>query len=155
MIDNINNCLSKTEMIGYKKICNESYHDNLIAELEIQGINNCARTGVVDSNYAKFRCSQVKVLSIKHMFTGEEQQVGWSMYDNKFMYTVGEIITIQDYQIDDEICADKGIHFFKTYDAAYYYYNGIFTNFWPNFIKEWNFFNDNGVLIQKREFEKK
>lgn len=126
--------------IGYKKLQN-----GLIAELEILGENNEKRKNVVVKEMAKYRCSEVKVLSITDI-DGILYDIGFSMYKWSFSYEVGKIIKT-NYDTNIENVCSEGIHYFKNKERALRYYETVMSD---NFTGKYEKFYDNGVL----EFEK-
>ena len=79
--------------------------------------NNLSRK-VHDRNHAKYRCKQATVLSIVHKDSNQSVESIQSNYDQNFIYCVGEILTVPDYNDDiDEVCID-GIHFYLTEETA-------------------------------------
>lgn len=71
-------------------------------------LNNLHRTDVRDKNYAKFRCNGAKVVKGN----------GESIYPVDVVYTEGEWVYPDAYDMDpDKVCCG-GIHFFLTRDAA-------------------------------------
>lgn len=94
-------------IIGYKKLKN-----GYIAKLEILGINTQNRPSVKEENqqYAKYRCSIAKVLDI---YKDEEKtNMGVSTYNDKFVYTVGEIIKPDAFDVKKKNVCSSGIHYF-------------------------------------------
>ena len=93
-------------------------------ELLARSGTNETRSGIIDPNYAKFRTDKVKVVSIINVKSGEMMSEDVSNYARNFIYRVGKIISCRDYDFDDTVCS-RGIHYFKTYEAAlsWYYRN--------------------------------
>jgi antitoxin component YwqK of YwqJK toxin-antitoxin module len=126
---------TRSHTIGYKKLRND-----YIAKLRILGQTNEQRDGVVDAMYSKYRTSKVKVLKIYHFKTREEIQEMNSIYDKSFIYRVGEIITIDVYNININMVCGSGIHYFKNEESALLWnmnpkkcnYNGIFKQWYEN-----------------------
>ena len=84
-------------------------------------ITNEGRDGVIDRNYAKFRGNKFFVHSIKHKITGENiSQIENTIFRDKIKYIVGEEISTEFCEDLNIIRAD-GIHFFTSFDAAFYY----------------------------------
>lgn len=104
---------------GYK-----SAGDNyFIVELDIDivnSLNNLNRSGVIDKNYAKYRCSKAYVNRIYNKFTNKETNVVASNYDPSFIYTKDAYVQVSDYEINDNVCAN-GIHFYLCKEAAYFH----------------------------------
>ena len=89
-------------------------------------ITNEGRNGVVDRNYAKFRGNKFFVHSIKHKITNESiSEIENTSYSyKKIKYIVGEEISTEFCENLNKICAE-GIHFFTSFDDAYYYIDNI------------------------------
>ena len=96
--------------IGYKK----AY--NCIIELKItdDALRSSATT-------RKCRCSKAKVLSIIDLANGTSINSVKSEYDNNFIYTVGEIVEVKDFNTDRWVECTSGIHFFITKEEAISY----------------------------------
>ena len=97
-------------------------------------ITNEARNDVVDRNYAKFRGNKFLVHSIKHKITNERiSEIENTEFPDKIKYIVSKEISTEFCENLNEICA-KGIHFFNSFDAAYYYIDNIKNGIY----KEWH-----------------
>ena len=103
-------CPEKGEFIGYKKA------KNCLIELLIleDSKRNSATT-------AKCRCDKAKVLEITDIVTGEKINSVSSEYDENFIYTVGEIIKVDDFDEDRWNECSTGIHFFMNKENAINY----------------------------------
>jgi len=125
-------------MIVYKSAGN-----NIITlELPSNSKNNVERSCVFDKNHAKFRCSRALVVSINDKDTGDFLIQVQSDYNNFFIYRQGEFVTVDNYDESiNTICA-RGIHFYLSYDSAYYHNKEIK----PGLNKEWD---DNGTPIRE------
>ena len=103
-------CPEKGSFIGYKKARGK------IVELLIT--EDAKRSS---STTRKCRCSKAKVLSITNVENTEEYDKVISGYDNNFIYKVGEIIEVEDFDEDRWNECSTGIHFFVTrYEAVNY-----------------------------------
>ena len=103
-----------TTIMIYYKAC-----QNSIVSLEplIDTNNNENRNDVADPLHAKFRCDRAKVISIINPTDGKSMEEDISIYDENFIYKVGEIVS-SNYDKDvNEVCT-KGIHYFKTKETA-------------------------------------
>lgn len=103
-------CPEKGSYIGYKKA------KNLIVELEIpsDAMRSSATTRLC-------RASKAKVLSITTIEGEEARNSVNSDYDPKFVYTVGEIVEVVDFNRDRWIESTTGIHHFLTRAEAIIY----------------------------------
>ena len=102
-------CPEKGSFIGYKKC-----RDNLIVELEIQedALRSSATT-------RKCRCSKAKVLGITDL-DGSDVNVEYavSKKDSGFLYKVGEVVSVDDFDTNRWNECSTGIHFFMTREEA-------------------------------------
>ena len=96
-------CPEKGSFIGYKKC------QGLIVELEIMA--DALRSSATSR---KCRCSKAKVLEIDN---GNLQEV-CSDRDSNFIYKVGEIVEVKDFDTDRWNECSAGIHFFITRQEA-------------------------------------
>ena len=105
-------CPETGSFIGYKKA------SGYIIELEI-----CADAKRSSATSRKCRCSKAKVLSITNRDGSESglTQVR-SDYSKEFVYRVGEIAEVSDFDDDRWNECAAGIHFFITRDEAVKYY---------------------------------
>jgi len=146
---------------------------NYIITLQIDpdGENNLDRDGVVDKNYAKFRCREAQVVKIKSKFGKETLDSIESDYHKGFIYKVGEKVVEPSYneKYKNNVCGD-GIHFYLSKEAAYYHrlygINGLIKDFYPsgqlsqqgvwknlNPDGEWLCYHENGVLQEKNIYQ--
>lgn len=95
-------CPNSGSFIGYKKA------SNLIVELEI--LSDAKR---LSATGRKCRCDKAKVLSIQNLDgTISDKQSVCSTYDSKFVYTVGEVVSVDNFDEDRWNECSTGIHFF-------------------------------------------
>jgi antitoxin component YwqK of YwqJK toxin-antitoxin module len=108
------------------------------------------RNNVIDPQHAKFRANKLEVLCIFSKSNPDEQleSVNNTIYKKRQLtYSVGEIISVDDYDANvDNICA-QGIHYFKSVTAAYYYKLSK-RNFTGTYIK----YHDCGNVMSEREY---
>jgi uncharacterized protein YjbI with pentapeptide repeats len=71
----------------------------------------------------KCRANKAKVLEITKLLDGETLQEVPSDYDNDFIYKVGEIVVVDDFDTDRWEECSTGIHFFITKQEAINYEN--------------------------------
>ena len=102
-------CPEKGSFIGYKR-CS----DGRIVELEIpeDALRSSATTN-------KCRCSKAKVVSIT-TWHGEPSDCtsAVSMHDSNFIYKVGEVVSVDNFDTDRWNECSTGIHFFMTREEA-------------------------------------
>lgn len=103
-------CPEKGSFIGYKKA------NGKIVELEIT--EDAKRSSATSR---KCRCNKAKVLSITNIENTEEYNIVASDYDESFVYRVGEIVEVKDFDEDRWRECATGIHFFITRDEAVRY----------------------------------
>ena len=103
-------CPEKGPFIGYKKA---GYR---IVELLIT--EDSLRSSATSR---KCRCSKAKVLSITDFDNTENFNIAASSYDERFIYKVGEIVEVRDFDIDRWNECSTGIHFFITRQEAVNY----------------------------------
>ena len=124
---------SLPQHIGYKKA-----YDGSIITLEILGVNNESRAGVVDAQHALFRCSQAKVLAIEHPVEGKIKNTECEN-DDETVYEVGCIVnspkvnetsprSVHAKQIGEDVGGDfgskldvvfgEGLHYYLSREAA-------------------------------------
>ena len=102
-------CPEKGSFIGYKKC-----RDDLIVELEIpeDALRSSATT-------RKCRCSKAKVLSITNLDGSKSKCTeATSKRDSSFVYKVGEIVEVPDFDTNRFNECSTGIHFFVTREEA-------------------------------------
>ena len=99
-------CPSDGAFIGWKKC-----RDGLIVKLEI-----CDTAKRSSAWGRKCRCSAAKVLAI---YDGEnEREEAHSIYNDDFVYRVGEIVSVEDFDDNRLNECSSGIHFFITRKEA-------------------------------------
>ena len=102
-------CPEEGSFIGFKKVRNDC-----IVKLEIpEDALRCSATG------RKCGCSKAKVLSITNI-DGMEANVteAFSKYDSSFVYRVGEIVSVDNFEPNRWKECAPGIHFFITRQEA-------------------------------------
>ncbi len=103
-------CPEKGFFIGYKKSRGK------IVELLIT--EDAKRS---NATTRKCRCSKAKVLSITNVSNTKEYDKVASDYDKNFIYRVGEIVEVEDFDENRWVECSTGIHFFLTRDEAVRY----------------------------------
>lgn len=87
-------------------------------------ITNESRSGVIDDKYAHFRGNVFRVIDIVHKFVKDKQisAIKSSYYneEKRLNYIIGQVV-VSDFNHNLNVTASNGIHYFKTYDAAYQY----------------------------------
>src|SRR3972149_2304566 len=90
-------------------------------EIDPKGPNNMERSGVDDSDHAKYRCQSAEVVAIEHVLTGETAEMATSGHDGQFCYRVGEMVEEPEYSANIEKVCGEGIHFFMTKEPAVFH----------------------------------
>ena len=107
-------CPEKGSFVGYKKC-----RDNLIVKLEIP--EDALRSSATSR---KCRCSKARVLSITNPNESEvnvEYADAVSGRDSGFLYKVGEVVSVDDFDTNRWNECSTGIHFFITREEAVNY----------------------------------
>ena len=103
-------CPEEGSFIGYKR-ANRYLIKLLIPE-------NAKRSSATT---LKCRCSEARVLDIQNIKTGLKVQAVNSSYDYQFIYRVGEIVKVEDFDDNRWNECSTGIHFFMNKDNAINY----------------------------------
>ena len=103
-------CPEEGSFIGYKKA-----NECIVKLLILEDSKRSSATSV------KCRCDKAKVLEIENIKTGEKLKEIRSNYDNNFIYRVGEIVTVSNFDNDRWNECSTGIHFFMNRDNAIKY----------------------------------
>ena len=103
-------CPEKGSFIGYKKA------NGCIVELLI--LEDSKRSS---GTTMKCRCNKAKVLDIENIDTGEKVEEVYSDYDPKFIYKVGEIVSVDNFDNNRWRECASGIHFFMNRKNAINY----------------------------------
>ena len=105
-------CPETGSFIAWKKCCNK-----LIVKLEV--LEDAKRSSAYGR---KCRCSAAKVLAIENIdgTQSELQEVG-SIYDPWFVYRIGKIVSVDNFDEDRRNECAPGIHFFITRQEAVEY----------------------------------
>jgi hypothetical protein len=125
-------------------------------------ITNYKETNKFDVNYAKFRASHAYVVSITNPITKESFQSSCSGYEKtvdgtkkKLVYTVGTTVYADSFDpCLDEVCG-AGIHYFKSYDAAFNYYveNVSLDEIFTSYKGVVTIYDSNGVKYSTKRYE--
>ena len=100
-------CPEKGSFIGYKKA------NGCLIELLI--LEDSKRSSATTT---KCRCDKAKVLEIRHIETGKKVNSVCSNFDNTFIYKVGEIVSVDNFDDDRWNECSAGIHFFVNRERA-------------------------------------
>ena len=120
---NLNNIETNMNTIGYNLACPEEGSfigykkaNGCIVKLLI--LDDAKRSSATN---CKCRCDKAKVLEIKDINTGELMNEITSTYDHNFVYKVGEIVSVDDFDDDRWNECSTGIHFFMNKENALNY----------------------------------
>ena len=103
-------CPEKGSFIGYKKV------GAYIVELLI--LEDAKRSSATTM---KCRCDKAKVLDIENILTGKKIKKVSSNYDSDFVYKIGEIVTVDNFDDNRWNECSTGIHFFMNRENAINY----------------------------------
>lgn len=103
-------CPEEGSFIGYKKA-----NEHLIKLLILEDSKRSSATTL------KCRCDKAKVLDIINIKTGKEITKIASDYDKNFIYEVGKIVEVKDFDEDRWNECSTGIHFFINKENAINY----------------------------------
>ena len=119
----LKNIKTSTSTIGYNLACPEEgvftgykKADGCIIKLLI--LEDAKRSSATTF---KCRCNKAKVLEIKDINTGESMKKARSNYNPNFIYRVGEIVTVDDFDDNRWNECAPGIHFFMNKENAINY----------------------------------
>lgn len=103
-------CPEEGSFIGYKKA-----GKYIVKLLTMEDSKRSSATTL------KCRCDKAKVLDIEKIDTGEKIESTPSDYDINFIYRVGEIVKVEDFDENRWIECSSGIHFFMNKENAIQY----------------------------------
>ena len=103
-------CPEEGSFIGYKKV-----NEHLVKLLIPEDAKRSSATTL------KCRCSKARVLDIENIKTGLKVQAVNSSYDYRFIYRVGEIVTVDNFDDNRWNEFSTGIHFFVNKENALNY----------------------------------
>ena len=106
-------CPEKGSFIGYKKA--GVRYEYLVELLILEDSKRSSATSF------KCRCDKAKVLSIINIETKEEVSTCQSNYDSDFIYTVGEVVSVNNFDDIRWNECSTGIHFFISKECALNY----------------------------------
>ena len=120
---NLNNIETNINTIGYNLACPEDgffigYKKAKKCIVKLLILEDSKRSSATTS---KCRCDKAKVLEIKDIETGEKVEEVYSDYDPKFIYKVGEIVSVDNFDNNRWNECSTGIHFFMNRENAINY----------------------------------
>jgi antitoxin component YwqK of YwqJK toxin-antitoxin module len=116
--------------------------DNYIIELEIPigSKTNESRKNIINKDHAWFRSERALVKKIYHKITKKNVFGIQSDSNPRFVYIVGKIIEIKDFDDNCDNIDTTGIHYFLTKESAFFY-NFIIPK---QYTGKYNQFSENG-----------
>ena len=120
---NLNNIETNMNTIGYNLACPEEgiftgYKKANECIVKLLILENSKRSS---GTTCKCRCDKAKVLEITEIKTGRKVNEVSSNYDSNFIYRVGEIITVDNFDDNRWNECTSGIHFFVNKENALNY----------------------------------
>ena len=107
--------LVKLPPVGESFIAWKKVRGNVVLKLEIPA--ESPRVSTLTGT--KCRAKRVKVLEAFDRLRNSVQEVGFeSLYDHTFVYRLGEVVEVKDFDDDIRIACTQGIHFFSTRGEA-------------------------------------
>ena len=103
-------CPEEGFFIGYKKA-----NGCIIKLLILEDAKRSSATTM------KCRCDKAKVLEIRKIDTGELMEKVRSNFDSNFIYEVGKVVSVEDFDDNRWNECSTGIHFFVNKENALYY----------------------------------
>jgi len=114
------------EYINNNQYIYKRCNNNLIVIMKKlkETFTNEERKNIVDSQYAKYRGTEFKIILIfDSMNLSTTSLFGESHYNKTFIYTIGSIVKEKYFDYNIETVCTIGIHYFNNIIAAYYYVN--------------------------------
>ena len=108
-------CPKEGSYVGYKKAKDKEEEEVIIKLLITEDALRSSATT------RKCRCSKAKVLSITSLDNRKNYDEAYSNYDNSFIYRIGEIIEVKDFDTNRWKECSTGIHHFITRKEAVEY----------------------------------
>lgn len=106
-------CPTEGEFVGYKKCLTKNTYNYCIVKLLIP--EDAKRSSAYTN---KCRCSKAKVLDIISLKTNRHIKTAISSTDNNFVYRVGEMVEVNNFDENRFNECSRGIHFFMTEEEA-------------------------------------
>jgi hypothetical protein len=112
-------CPETGSYIAYKKaVISNVYDDRVIVIVKLQILENAKRSSAGGN---KCRASAAKVLSISSIDKKKYYKKAFSTYDSDFIYEVGKIVKVKDFDMNRWHECTSGIHHFLTRKEAIVY----------------------------------
>ena len=108
-------CPEKGSFIGFKKAKSENGNYVIVELLILEDSKRSSATS------RKCRCSKAKVLSITSIDERTRYDKAYSIYNRYFVYEVGKVVEVNDFDEDRFQECSKGVHFFITRQEAVNY----------------------------------
>ena len=107
-------CPEEGSFIGFKK----ANSDGMEVVIKLRITENAKRCSATTR---KCRCSEAEVISIESLDGTKQYQEAVSSYDNSFVYNVGEVVKVENFDENRWEECSAGIHFFITREEAVRY----------------------------------
>ena len=107
-------CPEEGSFIGFKK----ANSDGMKVVIKLRITENAKRCSATTR---KCRCSEAEVISIESLDGTKQYQEAVSSYDNSFVYNVGEVVKVGNFDENRWEECSAGIHFFITREEAVRY----------------------------------
>ena len=107
-------CPEEGSFIGFKK----ANSDGMKVVIKLRNTENAKRCSATTR---KCRCSEAEVMSIESLDGTKQYQEAVSSYDNSFVYNVGEVVKVGNFDENRWEECSAGIHFFITREEAVRY----------------------------------
>ena len=135
------------QLVALKKYCREymlpkyvfkSTNDAIVVMKKLATTKTNETRIVIDERHAKYRADKLMVVDIIDKYHPHRlMEITKSYFDDGFTYTVGTIACDNSFDKDLHKICTKGIHYFKTVEAAFYFNLELNQEF-DGIIKEWH-----------------
>jgi hypothetical protein len=135
-ITNDNSVIKESLIIDNKTVISESCYGYKIAYIDHHLYTYCiiklrlSKGALIsDPSLGKIRTNEAKVVKIVDCRSGLDIQEAFSMQDTHFIYQVGEVVHVDDFDTNIHVQCSQGIHFFFTAEMALTYRDNNKTNY--------------------------
>lgn len=101
---------------------------------------------VKNKEHAKYRCNKARVVQIYNKHNNQKINSISSDHDFHFIYNVGDIVEVYDYDKNTDNTCSNGIHFYLTEETAYYHELLRYCQKYTGEYKSW--YDDGGISRQ-------
>ena len=103
------------ELISYNNFLYKGNEKELVRIVKLRIPEDAKRSSFIED---KCRCNKAEVIDIYNPYTHKHYKIARSIYINNFIYRVGEIVKVDNYDEDRWNECSSGIHFFMTEEEA-------------------------------------